>query len=873
MPAFSIVGDLLLRTGSFVTDSQRAEKSLRSLKKEALDTFAVFKASFAGGLAVGAVTELTRQLSTIPGLLGDIVREAGNFQDIGERIGDAAVDVAGFAVALHVAGSSAEELADFSVKLTKGLSKIDDESKGAGAALAALGIPLEQFKALRPVEQIEALAKALDGFAGGPEQTAVLEALVKGGSRLLPFLKELEQQGGRQNILTAEQIRLADDYADRQARSSAQLKAYAQIAATEALPAVTALQNVFKDLVKELLTANSAQGAFSGQSAIQQWAQEAALFIAKFIDSLRGAAADIKVFVATTEKEFANLRLLDARAKDALTRASTLGFKDASADVTAALEARNKAVADANKALTDRLALDTNKVQDLVRKQFSASLLTGERFNASTDPRSTTFGTPLKPRIDTSGLVSDTGAKDDPTKKLLENQLKALEAIIKREQDLLQTRNRFLDLFNAQGLISIKDYYDAQLTIIESATTAQLAALDKQIAATKKARDAATKQTDRAEFQGKLDAQIEARSKLEQESGAKAIEISIKRADAERAYQEQIKGVSASLLELQGNLAAAAAIKFDQQNLKLFNEAMANGDQRALDMLASLKKAAISQAEFTKATTDAQREFQKLSDAEERVAIARLAGSKSELGALEAIGKARAEQIPILEAEVQALEAIAKASGQASLVQQADQARLALERLKATVDPFGDRFREIFTDSATGALTDFITGTKTASQAFKAFADSVLQQISRIIAQNFAENLFGKGSGGGDLIGGLFGSIFGSGGKSSGGGDVSSGIAGQVGSDLLSAIFGGGLARGGDVLAGREYNVGEFGPEKFRPRVNGTIIPNDQMNGGGRPLAVTNNFVLQGNPSTDTQAQIATKVGQGIQRAMARGNA
>lgn len=51
---------------------------------------------------------------------------------------------------------------------------------------------------------------------------------------------------------------------------------------------------------------------------------------------------------------------------------------------------------------------------------------------------------------------------------------------------------------------------------------------------------------------------------------------------------------------------------------------------------------------------------------------------------------------------------------------------------------------------------------------------------------------------------------------------------GQLGG-FFSSIFGGGKASGGDVIAGREYLVGERGPEMFTPRTNGTITPNNQL--------------------------------------------
>ena len=76
-------------------------------------------------------------------------------------------------------------------------------------------------------------------------------------------------------------------------------------------------------------------------------------------------------------------------------------------------------------------------------------------------------------------------------------------------------------------------------------------------------------------------------------------------------------------------------------------------------------------------------------------------------------------------------------------------------------------------------------------------------------------NVFSGGGGGGG--GGLFGGI----------GNLLSGIGGLVSG--LFGLFGGFFAEGGDVSPGKMYVVGEKGPEIFKPKQSGQIIPNDQL--------------------------------------------
>jgi hypothetical protein len=120
-------------------------------------------------------------------------------------------------------------------------------------------------------------------------------------------------------------------------------------------------------------------------------------------------------------------------------------------------------------------------------------------------------------------------------------------------------------------------------------------------------------------------------------------------------------------------------------------------------------------------------------------------------------------------------------------------------------------------------------------------------------------------SGMGDSLGSIFSNVFswikdgiGSIGSSlgglGGGGSMFGDIFGSIGSFL-------GFADGGRPPVGQASLVGERGPELFVPDSGGTIMPNDQMGGGGNdPLVVNFNlnaidtmtgtqFLLQNKPA------------------------
>lgn len=247
-----------------------------------------------GMLAIGvaAATGLIAAHVAFEKLLG----QASEFQDLAEKTGDTAENIASLAVAAGTAGTQMETIVSASQKLTKGLTGVDDESKAAGAALTALGIDIENFKNLKPADQFEEVGRALNGFADGTEKTAVAMALFgKSGAELLPFLKEIGAEGGRQVILTEQQIRQADEYKDRQAKLRAEISLHAQAIASEMLPAYVDLTAAFKDTIIQLAGLESGAKGLANDTSIADFAESAVKSLAFVVDAVDGV---IRVFRA-----------------------------------------------------------------------------------------------------------------------------------------------------------------------------------------------------------------------------------------------------------------------------------------------------------------------------------------------------------------------------------------------------------------------------------------------------------------------------------------------------------------------------------------------------------------------------------------------
>lgn len=240
MAAGSIVIDLLMKTGSFITDTDRAAKRLKAFRKEAVDA--------ARGIATNFAVIGTAVAGTFVAF-ENLVTSVADLQDLADKIGDTAVNVAGLQRAADISETSLDNVAAASVRLTASLSKTDDESDAVAKALAAINIPLEEFKRLNPTTQIERVAQEMAKFEDGAGKTAIAVALFgKAGADLIPFLKDLAEVGAKNSQLTQQQIDDADKHAKSLAHLKSEFQDMARVVAVTVLPTLTEYAGKIKEL-------------------------------------------------------------------------------------------------------------------------------------------------------------------------------------------------------------------------------------------------------------------------------------------------------------------------------------------------------------------------------------------------------------------------------------------------------------------------------------------------------------------------------------------------------------------------------------------------------------------------------------------------
>lgn len=738
-----------------------------------------------------------------------LIKQAAKFQDLSEKVGDSASALASLAVAAKIGGKSMEEVGDFSIKLSKNLVGVDDDADKAGAAIKALGLNLEAFKNLSPTERLEALAKALAKFREGPEKGDALEALAKGGAALIPVLKEVEGGVGRLNILTDEQIALADEYADKQAKTAAQISAYAQVIAIELLPTYNELSKAFLAIIKEMIGVEAGADQLKNSKSIQQFADNAVASLAFVINSIDGVVRAIEIL---------SIQHTAMVARGAALLKGPFGLKEAW-DVTA------KSFAD-TKAAMNRPLLGTRLTNEIANMRAAATANANQ-----TPPRDK--GPDGRPKLPFAGPRKAAGgggagpdlaaqARSEAAAQLAFD----LEQIKKRSDAQIgafANAERIMEAMRGAALVNDRDYYASKLGFITLNSQAQEKALQEQIARLQK-----------EEFTGKT----AAKDRLDRDR--KVVELE---AEINKVRSATVANVTINAIQQE------AANKKIEQSYKDATEAA----QQYLDTIAKQNAREIAGIGRGSRFREEQAGISSIDDKRiaERQRIERDRRNNPQIASkvfddyLKVAEDTYSKEIALYQARTIAIKAA-----------EDDWVNGASEALNNYIDEaknVAKQTEELFTKAFQGledALVDFVT---TGKMNFKSLIDSITADITRMaikqsitgpLAKMMNDQMSSMG-GGGNIFSMLANALTG------GGGGV--GGVGSIGSHASGINF---VPKTGLAL----IHKGE------------RIIPASENTGGGsgaRPVMVTNHFVIQGSVDTRSQMQLAAAAGQGVRRALA----
>lgn len=196
---------LLANLARLSSDMKQVERVVGSSMKNVEGMVSKAKAVL-GALGVGL------SVAGLTALFTETVRVRSALDDLADTTGDNVKTLDALRRQAHVSGVQFDQVGSAVTKLARNLNNADEEGEAAAQALKAIGLEVEVVRALKPAEAMLEVAKALEKFDDGAGKVAVSVALMgKEGAKMLPFMKDLIQDGDAVGKITAEQAKQAED--------------------------------------------------------------------------------------------------------------------------------------------------------------------------------------------------------------------------------------------------------------------------------------------------------------------------------------------------------------------------------------------------------------------------------------------------------------------------------------------------------------------------------------------------------------------------------------------------------------------------------------------------------------------------------------
>src|SRR3990167_3405103 len=125
------------------------------------------------------------------------------------------------------------------VRLGKSMHATDEESKKATRALDALGLKAADLKNMDTAQQLQIVAVAMNKFGDSSGKTALaMDLFGKSGAKVLPYLKDMANDGELAATVTAEQAAKAEELEKAVRRLANEFSNFKQAVMIDAVPAL-----------------------------------------------------------------------------------------------------------------------------------------------------------------------------------------------------------------------------------------------------------------------------------------------------------------------------------------------------------------------------------------------------------------------------------------------------------------------------------------------------------------------------------------------------------------------------------------------------------------------------------------------------------
>ena len=259
----------------------------------------------AKGMVGGAMNEITRvtdiakkalaalgvtaSIAGLASMVKGAIDAAGALYDLSQKTGASVEALSAFQAVGKLSGTTAEQIGGAMAKLAKNMAVANEDSKGTAQAIKALGLNFEDFRRLKPDEQMQTVAKAMNAFADGSGKTAVAMTLFgKAGAELLPFMNDLATAGTLNAKITSEQAAMADHFGDNLVKLKASGEGWKRELAMGMLPALDAAGQAFLDVMNGSGGLRESIRKLAADGSISNWTRQAIVGLTYVMDMMSG---------------------------------------------------------------------------------------------------------------------------------------------------------------------------------------------------------------------------------------------------------------------------------------------------------------------------------------------------------------------------------------------------------------------------------------------------------------------------------------------------------------------------------------------------------------------------------------------------------
>ncbi|HRQ47769.1 MAG TPA: hypothetical protein PK725_12520, partial [Rhodocyclaceae bacterium] len=349
----------------------------------------------------------------------------------------------------------------------------------------------------------------------------------------------------------------------------------------------------------------------------------------------------------------------------------------------------------------------------------------------------------------------------DVTRALLDRHTALLrDAITRQLQDL--------DRAYQDGLTSTAAYFSERARLQAASIDAELDRLRGMLAQARREESSAASASAATDAEARASAVALTRAReqqialtgqitiLERDRAAIAGQAARDQATAERDLARQLDQVRIRLLELTGQTAQARGMAIEREYRELLTRLQAEGDAQGEALVRRLFDVEAARAQLDQIQQEVALAMERMATQEQSIGVQRQTGLLSETQArreLVELHQRTAEEVQRL---IPLMLELAAATGDPMAIERVRQLEVRLQELAVTADDVALRINAAFESGLSNALHDFAMGTKTAGEAFRAFARTVITEINKIASQRLAESILGMFGGSGGGIGGFF---------------------------------------------------------------------------------------------------------------------